>query len=620
MMNQRNIWRKITALLLLGLLLLPVLAQENELAITAKQNLALQSRPDYDSDVLGVFQRGAKANAFGRSDDGGWLHIAEGWVIAKNVDAAGDVMTLPVTTNAVTVKAASKRSLRSGPDDSFDVTGDLPSGETALALGRNGDGSWLEVSGGWLPAGLMKISGDVMALPITFSSITITANQNAALHRGPSRDTEVDAILERGESLIATSRNEAGTALQTPKGWVFINRGLALDGEVMDLPPAPTVSVTAAQALTLYRRPSHDSNRQAVVQRDEQAIAFGRAETGTWLEIPGGWIFAEQGLELGGDIMDLPVTSGESSTQSIAKTSPRDGVTITPANSFLTVRGGPSIASDIVGRLQSGEEAVAIGRNEAGRWLQIEDGWLARLGAKADGDIMSLPVTSGESSRAVSSTTTSARQATLIPGSDCVHQIRAGDTLSMLSSAYGVSVEEIANANNISGRIKISINQRITIPKCGTTGFRPPPTSAAPSASASAFSEQTIRSRVNRYTDDIRILKITQRGSTTHIEYDLKPWPFVPNESIANEVMFKVICALRRGGQIPHKLEFVGQGHFKSDVGRKFKSPSVETHISASNANRIICSGNSDADINWRRLTLLYRSYPIPSGASVDYD
>ena len=107
---------------------------------------------------------------------------------------------------------------------------------------------------------------------------------------------------------------------------------------------------------------------------------------------------------------------------------------------------------------------------------------------------------------------------------------------------------------------------------------------------------------MNRYTDDIRILKITQRGSATSIEYDLKPWPFVPNESIANEVMFKVICALRRGQQIPHKLEFVGQGHFKSDVGRKFRSPSVETHISAHNANRIICSGNSDADINWRRL------------------
>ena len=145
-------------------------------------------------------------------------------------------------------------------------------------------------------------------------------------------------------------------------------------------------------------------------------------------------------------------------------------------------------------------------------------------------------------------------------------------------------------------------------------------TSARSASSTSAFSEQSIRSQVSRYTDDIRILKITQSGSATEIEYDLKPWPFVPNEQIAHEVLFKVICALRRGGQIPHKLEFTGQGHFKSDVGRKFKSPSVEIHISANNANRVICSGNSYSDINWRSLAARYRSYPIPRGASVDYD
>ena len=149
-----------------------------------------------------------------------------------------------------------------------------------------------------------------------------------------------------------------------------------------------------------------------------------------------------------------------------------------------------------------------------------------------------------------------------------------------------------------------------------TTSAASTPTPAR--SAASAFNVQTIRSRVNRYTDDIRILKITQRGSTTSIEYDLKSWFLVPNESIAKEVVFKVICALRRGGQIPHKLEFVGQGNFKSDVGRKFRSPSVEIHISASNANRIVCSGNNYTDINWRSLSSFYKSYPVPRGATVD--
>lgn len=74
--------------------------------------------------------------------------------------------------------------------------------------------------------------------------------------------------------------------------------------------------------------------------------------------------------------------------------------------------------------------------------------------------------------------TVSIIRATLAPGADCIHQIRAGDTLFMLSLAYGVSVDALANANGISDPSRILVEQRITIPQCGTTGFRPPPTTA----------------------------------------------------------------------------------------------------------------------------------------------
>ena len=772
-------------ILLLGLLAIPIFAQ-SEIVITARQNLALQSKPDYDSDVLGVFQRRQEAAAFGRDEAGAWLQINDGWVIAKNVDAAADIMALPVTTNAVTVKAAASRSLRSGPDDSFDATGNLPAVETALALGRNGDGSWLQVSGGWVMTALVKVDGDIMALPITFSSITIRANQNVALHRGPSRDAEVLAILARGEEAIATSRNEAGTAVQTPRGWVFVNRGLVFEGEIMDLPLAPTVSVTAAQALTLYSGPSLDYfERLAVVKQGEQNIAFGRDETGIWLQIPGGWVSTEQGLEtrgdvmrlpitgyagititirfnttvrtgssgssgvvrrlqqgeeaiafgrnedgkrlriedgwvlasmvrVDGDIMDLPivgrsgitiistssntpvrtrssalsdrlgalqrgeeaiafgrnkagtwlqikdgwvvaswvkadgdimllpVTSGESSTQSTAKVSSRDGVTITPTLPLgSTIRSGPGSAFDMVGSLRRGEEAtVAIGRNEDGRWLRIEDGWVLASYVTVNGDIMSLPVTSGESS-AQSVAKTSSRDGVTVTATinvqvhsepymnDAIKTLPKGEAMLAIGRygstwlqiedgwIYRASVE--ADDNIMSLPITWEGSSSATS-STTTSTRRATPTPSRSSSSTSAFNEQTIRSRVNRYTDDIRILKINQSGSTTEIEYDLKPWPFVPNEQIAHEVLFKVICALRRGGQIPHKLEFTGQGHFKSDVGRKFRSPSVEIHISANNANRVICSGNTYSDINWRSLAARYQSYPIPSGARVDYD
>ncbi len=61
-------------------------------------------------------------------------------------------------------------------------------------------------------------------------------------------------------------------------------------------------------------------------------------------------------------------------------------------------------------------------------------------------------------------------------GPDCVHQVRAGQTLWRLSFWYGVPVQTLAARNNITNIRLINVGQRITIPNCGTTGFTPPPT------------------------------------------------------------------------------------------------------------------------------------------------
>ena len=151
-------------------------------------------------------------------------------------------------------------------------------------------------------------------------------------------------------------------------------------------------------------------------------------------------------------------------------------------------------------------------------------------------------------------------------------------------------------------------------PNEGTTRTR-----STASTQSTPFTPQAIRSLISRHAGSVKILDIVQRGNTTTIDYDLKPRFMMRNEWIAEGVVFKAICALQKGqGQIPHKLEFVGRSHFKSDVGRKFTAPSVEIHISSSNANRIVCNGNSSSDISWNRLSSLYKSYPIPAGASVD--
>ena len=71
---------------------------------------------------------------------------------------------------------------------------------------------------------------------------------------------------------------------------------------------------------------------------------------------------------------------------------------------------------------------------------------------------------------------------TALPGEDCIHEIRAGETMFMLSLAYGSTVDEIAAASEIDNPDRIAVGQRITIPGCGTTGFAPPPTSPPPTS------------------------------------------------------------------------------------------------------------------------------------------
>ena len=103
--------------------------------------------------------------------------------------------------------------------------------------------------------------------------------------------------------------------------------------------------------------------------------------------------------------------------------------------------------------------------------------------AQSDAVAGDAAVTSAPATIAVQPTLIPLERATVPPGEDCVHEIRGGETLYMLSLAYGTTVNEIADASGIADVNRIVVGQRITIPGCGTAGFAPPPTSQ-PTATA----------------------------------------------------------------------------------------------------------------------------------------
>ncbi|MCY3833578.1 MAG: SH3 domain-containing protein [Chloroflexi bacterium] len=535
---------------LICVLAMPALTQDAQspvITILAKQNLALHNKPDFYSNVLGIFESDETLNAFGRDTDGVWLQTAEGWVNARNVAADGDIVTLRQTAEAITLQASDNLDLRSGPDGSYRTSDSLPRGHLTVAIGRNHDGTWLETLNGWIPASEVDFDGDIMALPVSFASITVSAEKNAAFLSAPTWEADVLEIFERGSDAFAYERTEDADWVKTPKGWVHISRGAVISGDLTSLPLANIVALRVRTETGIFSRPDVAAEQIGSIQKGDEVIALNRSADGAWLQIPIGWVLTES-IVANGDILRLPDV-----TVSIPFTAKRNRV----------IWSVPSISkstSRYLGTIAQGENALAIGRDEKGIWLQIDRGWISISASPQNyiqtyGDIMSLAVTEGATgSSTVSHSVASASHATPTP-----------KPLSSLDAA-------------------------------------------------------TLRTLIARHTDDIRILDIETSSSATKIEYDLKPWPFVPNESIADEVAFKIICAIRNGQQIPNTLQFIGHTHFKSGVGRKFTGPSVEMHISASNANRIVCRGNDPSDINWRSLASRYKSYPIPRGASIDYD
>lgn len=66
-------------------------------------------------------------------------------------------------------------------------------------------------------------------------------------------------------------------------------------------------------------------------------------------------------------------------------------------------------------------------------------------------------------------------------GEDCIHVVQAGDRgLSTIAALYGVTVADIQRTNNLANVEVIHVGNELTIPGCGTTGFRQ---SAAPGES-----------------------------------------------------------------------------------------------------------------------------------------
>lgn len=91
----------------------------------------------------------------------------------------------------------------------------------------------------------------------------------------------------------------------------------------------------------------------------------------------------------------LVVYSAEPAPGQVAGYPASDTVTITSTSTTnINVRGGPGTSYAIVGSFRNGEQAMAVGRNTAGTWVQMQSGWVFAQLVRVDGNLMSLSITS----------------------------------------------------------------------------------------------------------------------------------------------------------------------------------------------------------------------------------
>ena len=283
----------------------------SEITILAKQNLALHSKPDFYSNVLGIFRSGEELQTFGRDADGAWIQTSDGWVNARNVAADGDILTLRQTASAVTLQAIANLDLRGGPDGSFGRTETVTKGKLTIAIGRNHDGTWLETPKGWILASLVDYDGDTMALPVSFASITVTAAKNAAILSAPTWEADVLEIFQRGAQAFAFERTSDADWVKTPTGWVHVARGMDISGDLMSLPETYLVSVTALSEQNIYIGPGTEYEISGILLAEQETFAMRRTEGGSWLEVPTGWVPADA-VKASGDLLRLPGSLQES--------------------------------------------------------------------------------------------------------------------------------------------------------------------------------------------------------------------------------------------------------------------------------------------------------------------
>jgi len=279
-------------------------------------------------------------------------------------------------------------NVRLGPGPSYGLVVKLDRGQAMSLIGRNADGSWVQVrlpgdQAGWVPAASIEANVTILSLPVTASSAgapppTEPSPQASAyvsyrwayVRSGPGGNYSLIARLDQGEGLTLLGRTADSTWVQVylsggQQGWAAAAY-LDADVPIPSLPittnllPTPTPGELGTEPkaypvggpLEVRAGPGSDYKIMQVtaISHDQGLSLLGRNAEGTWVEVrllDGniGWVTSSS-IRANLAISNLPVVAG-----------PRPRIVL----SNLTVRSGMSIQVNADGFLSNQELLVTLG-------------------------------------------------------------------------------------------------------------------------------------------------------------------------------------------------------------------------------------------------------------------
>ena len=284
-------------------------------------------------------------------------------------------------------------------------------GATKTAYGRDDSGEWLRVMDGWAVAAVMETDGDLTRLADMSRSVNFSISDGAWIYAGPStkwfeRVTE----LQKGSRGFAIGRNDSGSWLRVPGGWLEMEQiAKAGDTRALAVVQSDLIIVAATTRTFILAAPDIGAEFVDVFDAGAEALATEQSADGMWVKIDRGWVSRDAVSMSGSFATATPVPSATPTVTPTAK--PTRIPTATPRPSGirivsifdLAVWSQPTTRSQQVRTFGRGESAFALSRKVSGSgsrlWLRIDDGWVvASSGSvwyvETDGSISELPISS----------------------------------------------------------------------------------------------------------------------------------------------------------------------------------------------------------------------------------